>query len=286
MRLIRAYGADPHRFCAQVWPSHPVWRRDIDQGHEAAIVRVLTAKTATPRIRVLGTTLRGYPGYPKVRGRVRRHPIWVLQGGWGSRQRQQPWLQYCPACLQDDADPYFRREWRLAFVTVCPTHHQQLLDRCPVCSAVVILHGLTPEAAALTCCYHCQRDLRGAHALALAPSRAARRLLWVQLSLLAALQRGWCYLTGDRPVRTAPYLRALHRLSRFLLTEPRTSVYRQALTPSLQDVFFVPGFPAPQRQALEGLAVGDRLRLMLVVASWVTQWPATVMQYWHEGTAR
>jgi hypothetical protein len=151
---------------------------------------------------------------------------------------------------------------------------------------VVNVHGLTPEAAALTCCYHCQRDLRVARAPALTPSRASQRLLWVQLSLLAALQRGWCYLTGDRPVRTAPYLRALHRLSRFLLTEPRTPLYRQALTPSLQEVFFVPGFPAPQQQAIEALSVVDRLRLMLVVASWVTQWPATVMQYWDEETAR
>src|SRR5439155_997000 len=84
---------------------------------------------------------------------------------------------------------------------------------------------------------------RVGHAPALASSRASRRLLWVQMSLLVAMQRGWCYLTGDRPVRTAMYLRALHRLSRFLLTVQRTPLYRQALTPHLQDVFFAPGFP-------------------------------------------
>jgi len=282
MRLIRAYGADSHRFCAHVWPGRPVWSRDIDQGRDAAILRVLTAKTATHPTRVLCTTLRGYPGYPKAHGRVVRQPLWVLHGGWGTRQRQQPWLQYCPHCLQEDADPYFRRWWRLAFVTICPAHRQQLLDRCAVCSAVVNFHCLTPEAVALTLCYHCQSDLRVGHAPALASSRASRRLLWVQMSLLVAMQRGWCYLTGDRPVRTAMYLRALHRLSRFLLTVQRTPLYRQALTPHLQDVFFAPGFPAPPRQAIEGLSVVDRLRLMLLVASWVTQWPAQVMQHWAE----
>src|SRR5439155_996999 len=68
MRLIRAYGADSHRFCAHVWPGRPAWSRDIDQGRDAAILRVLTAKTATHPTRVLCTPLRGYPGYPKARG--------------------------------------------------------------------------------------------------------------------------------------------------------------------------------------------------------------------------
>jgi hypothetical protein len=218
MRLIWVYGADPHRFCAHVWPGRAVWSRDIDQGCDAAILRVLTAKTATHPPRVLRTTLRGYPGYPKAYGRAVRQPPWVLHGGWGTWQRQQPWLQYCPHCLQEDADPYFRRRWRLAFVTICPAHRQQLLDRCAVCSAVVNFHCLAPDAVALTLCHHCQSDLRVAHAPALAPSNASRRLLWVQTSLLVAMQCGWCYLTGGRPVRTMTYLQALHRLSRFLLT--------------------------------------------------------------------
>ena len=107
MRLIRAYGADPHRFCAHVWPGRAVWSRDIDQGCDAAIFRVLTTKTATHPPRVLCTTLRGYPGYTKAYGRAVRQPPWVLHGGWGTWQRQQPWLQYCPHCLQEDADPTF-----------------------------------------------------------------------------------------------------------------------------------------------------------------------------------
>ena len=144
MRLIRAYGADPHRFCAHVWPGRAVWSRDIDQGCDAAIFRVLTTKTATHPPRVLCTTLRGYPGYTKAYGRAVRQPPWVLHGGWGTWQRQQPWLQYCPHCLQEDADPYFRRRWRLAFVTICPAHRQQLLDRCAVCSAVVNFHASPP----------------------------------------------------------------------------------------------------------------------------------------------
>ena len=41
----------------------------------------------------------------------------------------------CPWCLQGDAEPYFRRQWRLTFVTLCPQHRCQLLDRCAACAA-------------------------------------------------------------------------------------------------------------------------------------------------------
>ena len=203
-----------------------------------------------------------------------RQPPWVLHGGWGTWRRQQPWLQYCPRCLQEDADPYFRRRWRLAFVTICPAHRQQLLDRCAVCSAVVNFHASPPmrwlSRSAITVRVICAWPTRPRWHRVL-----PRRLLWFQTSLLVAMQRGWCYLTGDRPVR-ATYLQALHRLQSVLAHSATHPPVQTGVAPE-HNTCFSPGFSCASRQAIEGLSVVDRLRLMLLVASWVTQWPTQVI---------
>jgi len=60
---------------------------------------------------------------------------------WPGRRgrRQAAWLQFCPHCLAEDEQPYFRREWRLATTIACARHGSRLLDRCPDCG-----QGLAP----------------------------------------------------------------------------------------------------------------------------------------------
>lgn len=75
-------------------------------------------------------------------------------------------LHYCPNCLAEDKEPYFRRKWRLTFVTICENHHRVLHDRCPCCGAAVNFHrnelgdyrNFAP--ASMTLCYSCNFDLR------------------------------------------------------------------------------------------------------------------------------
>lgn len=40
----------------------------------------------------------------------------------------------CPACLRNDPIPYFRIQWRYAFLTDCPIHGTELIDCCPRCN--------------------------------------------------------------------------------------------------------------------------------------------------------
>lgn len=99
VRLGRAYGAKPTRFCAAVWRHPSFWHRDIDKRIYEPVLTVLAEKTATPRARVLDTTLRGYAGFPE-------HELYhnglsprVLSIGLRNGRRQRYWLQYCPYCL-------------------------------------------------------------------------------------------------------------------------------------------------------------------------------------------
>jgi len=48
-------------------------------------------------------------------------------------------LSYCPVCLRTDQQPYFRRQWRFNFNTVCAAHGCLLHNACEKCAAPVDL---------------------------------------------------------------------------------------------------------------------------------------------------
>jgi hypothetical protein len=74
-------------------------------------------------------------------------------------------MQYCPKCLAEGQEPYFRRTWRVGYYTFCPEHLVMLHDACPECGAPVALHrrdigkGID-ESMALSNCHVCQYDYR------------------------------------------------------------------------------------------------------------------------------
>lgn len=64
-----------------------------------------------------------------------------------------PVTQYCPICLDISRPLYLRRNWRLAWFTICPDHQVWLQDSCPHCcqplpattrGIAVLLAGMCP----------------------------------------------------------------------------------------------------------------------------------------------
>lgn len=47
---------------------------------------------------------------------------------------RRPIYRYCPSCFKEDAIPYVRKSWRLAFSYICLTHNCLLKECCPACS--------------------------------------------------------------------------------------------------------------------------------------------------------
>lgn len=93
-----------------------------------------------------------------------RHPLWVIP----SRRSKEPrWgSMFCQACLAEDAEPYFRLRWRMAYEFSCAKHQLWLRDRCPVCgyapwptgSSVKV--ALSPAYTSHARCWSCGFDLR------------------------------------------------------------------------------------------------------------------------------
>ncbi len=238
---------------------------------------MLTAKTATARARVLATTVRGYRGYRTEDLRRLKRPPWLLRLGLRSCTRSRPWLQYCPQCLRGDADPYFRRCWRLAFVTVCPAHARRLLDRCEACGAVVNFHRLPGDAETMTQCHGCRGDLRCAQAPTLRRTAGDYRLVQFQTFLLTTMRTGTCRVVGSSAIQGAPFFGMLHRRVRMFLTTRHAPAFKEAFGAYGPLMWLPSDHASPAPRSMEGLGVEDRFTLMRFVSWWYGQWLAPLM---------
>lgn len=166
VRLAHGHGLKVQTFCNLIFGNRlQVWNRDIDRLGPDWLVNELSVRTGTPLEIAYGTTLRAYEGllYPQFKpsGVLQ----WILTLKMYHRKHEGFGLQYCPPCLREDQDPYFRKSWRVAFNTVCLKHKCMLRDRCPNCGAGVAFHridmGHTDAAAteSLAGCHQCGFDL-------------------------------------------------------------------------------------------------------------------------------
>jgi hypothetical protein len=210
VRLARANHERLHSFTRLCLPGSSVWNRDIDRSVSRTALRVLARKTGTRLDWVEATTLRAFEGRLFARFNKKTNTRWVLPLGVYHRTHRGFGLQFCPECLRSDRVPYFRRAWRLAFVTVCPHHWSVLRDRCPHCGAAVAFHrlefggrrGELPEHA-ITTCQRCGLDIcdgtgsseahllpiRARPAASLSAGRQRRSRRSVNLTRLGYLQR-------------------------------------------------------------------------------------------------
>ncbi len=167
IRIARAHGLKLQTFCDRVFGNErQLWNRDIDRLGPEWLLSSLVRHTGTSIETVRQTTLDIY------RGRLfHRHPSagvlrWILPVGMYHRKRRNFGLQFCPQCLAEDQEPYFRTQWRLAILTWCPLHRLFLHDRCPGCNAPVAFHRrelghpAITDAGPLSLCHACGFDLR------------------------------------------------------------------------------------------------------------------------------
>lgn len=167
VRLAHGQGMKAQPFCNAVFGVRlQVWNRDIDRLAPEWIINELCDRTGTTSQVAYATTLRGYEGslYPTFRPAGSLKWIQTLQ--MYHRKRNGFGLQFCPKCLGESSEPYFRKSWRVAFNTICLRHQCMLHDRCTKCAASVAFHRLNVGQSSslliesLATCHQCGFDLR------------------------------------------------------------------------------------------------------------------------------
>ena len=168
VRLALTHGCDPLVVTGQLWPRWRMWTQDPDRGLRADRLISLTEASGIDAARIQAAFL-DHIVMKIAPGAIDTYATWPWVLALGTRNRRRHGgLQYCPACLADDQQPYFRRQWRMVWHTSCGVHQIGLLDRCCHCKGVIAPHLLCAEDTNLAVCAHCKTVLtdQRAHLLA------------------------------------------------------------------------------------------------------------------------
>jgi hypothetical protein len=149
-RLALAHGQTVATFTSRVWPGRILVTRDVDLWNDPAIFETLSINTDTPPARVFAATMASYEGCLLDKPR-QCHLPWALPRYLNISPHRPFGLQFCPWCLASDREPYFRRQWRLAFLVLCPLHRTLLLERCQSCGMAVCYERQTAKEPRVGC---------------------------------------------------------------------------------------------------------------------------------------
>jgi len=262
IRTALGHGQTPYVFCHNVWRGAQIWTRDIDNLGPQPLCQSMAERTGVPPERAWLTTLRCLEGELVQTWPVAGFARWVLPVGVYHRIRRRYGLQFCPLCLREDDKPYFRRHWRLGWVTVCVRHGCRLMDRCPACGLMLTPH----RSQEITACFSCSADLRDC-GIAQAEGSATR----LQVEAERILAQGWGVLNGWVFQRPFLYFEILRQVVRILTNGKRAGQLRQAIISAVA----IPGGDRldAEFRDIEYLAVEDREFLMTMASHLMTDWP-------------
>ncbi|CAN7621431.1 TniQ family protein [Agrobacterium genomosp. 3] len=156
-RLAYANGLAPRPFARVLGLHAGMWSASLDLKLPADAENLLRAHTGISPARLSAMMLT----------RSSLKPLLLPLRSTG-RRAGSTWLQFCSHCLAEDAEPYFRRRWRLAIQVSCATHRCGLRDRCPSCHSRIEAFDQS-ELVPQHYCVHCGFDLRRASKVPMSP---------------------------------------------------------------------------------------------------------------------
>lgn len=165
-RLATGNLTKAHTFCRFHLPGHNIWNRDIDKLAPDVMIKRLSLLTEIPVETIFNLTLRSYEQQIFKKCNPNGHSRWLLTLGIFHRSWTGRGLQFCPKCLDNDKNPYFRKSWRLGLSVVCTKCQTALHDCCPKCNAPIsffrtdVGHKTSIAPNPITACFDCGFDLR------------------------------------------------------------------------------------------------------------------------------
>lgn len=285
VRLSRGHGLRVQTFCNLIFGNRlQVWNRDIDRLGPDWIVNVLSDRTGTPIEDARATTLRSYECWLYPAFRASGHLQWITTLQMFHRTRQGFGMQYCPMCLYEDEDPYFRKAWRVAFITTCPKHQCMLRDRCPECGAGVAFHrgdmGHPDDQhrESISDCYACGTSLGGR------TGGAIERYDGAVLDWMLALSQS--VVSGDRNFGAPGEINVMRQMAVLLTAQSSTVKLHKHVCDMLavSEMSLISG-----RVAVEARTLAERHHLVQLIG-WLIQdleprlrqaWRAKAVRYNH-----
>jgi len=216
IRFAHAHGYKAQTMCVFLFGrNEPIWNRDIDRCVTAEIGNKLMAATGATSKQFEDTTLKGYEGWLYKTHQANGMNRWLVPLGIYNRKRQRSGLAFCPKCLSEDIEPYFRRQWRLAFSTVCTKHKCKLIDSCPSCQSSIVPHrtdmqskNYFPTDGILVRCWKCGFRLSQSPVT----QERNRKLIKFQLMMEKALKQGYIPWAGNPSMHSIIFFDGIRKM--------------------------------------------------------------------------
>jgi hypothetical protein len=259
-----ALGNSPklHSFCHFIWPGRQLWNRDLDALADPSFISELGMLTGCPFEQAWQTSLRSLSGSVFEKVQITGVTRWVLPLGIYHRVRRRLGQQWCPQCLAKDEEPYYRRNWRLAFSTTCSSHGTLLVDQCQNCGAPGVPHRREgPE------CHICGVDRRRHE-----PAAADAQVLQLE-HRMRAIAKGSRQLCMDLDCHhPLAYFSLIRQMLTIVTANPRAARLREVTCRHHGGDPRRPQFASKVRIP-ENLNVSERHRMMAIVARLLRGWP-------------
>jgi len=250
------------------------WTTDVDRTKNQHLFYKLCEHINVPLAVASQTSLLAYTG--RLWEQYSTGPLAFINSiGKFGRKRINFGQQYCRLCLIDDAEPYFRRAWRLSFNVSCALHGVYLRDCCPTCKGPVVFHTgdfgkvLIPEECQITVCQHCQSDFRSAPFDDEIP--IPNEIKQMQSWLHDSLQNGFGSIDGMREYPALLIFSGVRKLLSTYTSGTRTS----RVTSGIRESYGVLDLHSDsiQHALFETLRIGDRAWALLSGYRLLENWP-------------
>jgi len=263
-----------HTFCSLVFPKKDIWNRDIDKSVDSDILNILALKTATSYKTVFNTSLKAYEGSLFEKINPYGNTLWIMPLGIFHRTRRKFGLQLCTKCISEDTMPYYRRKWRLAFMTLCEIHKIHLIDKCPDCNEPIVFfrnelgkrHKLLSET--ITKCSKC--NLEWGNIIGEQVKGISKIALNYQNYLISGLNESYFKLPNNEYIFSVLYFPVLHKIASMLNLGRKSNEMRKEICHEVGIDYFS---PKSTENYLEHLSIEDRDKLFLLSCWFLDQWP-------------
>ena len=220
-----------------------------------------------------GLTLRRYEGMVFGIPSQRRPDRWVVPLRY-TQSAVQHGPAYCADCLREEPRPFFKLQWRLAFITECTSHDCELREHCPDCAHLVWPHTATQaplyartSPKPVNCAY-CGFDLSSRRALK-ADATTSRVLDGYS-------QSPTIRLSSEQVVPTIEYFEALATVCQLFVRRRPASRIRSSVNQwsDAADLLVDNEF-----RQVEALDISTRRKLVGVASKILSDWPNQFLSF-------
>lgn len=236
------------------------WNRDVDRSAPRWLLKAMCEHTGVKYWDAYHSTLNVYRLKLFPQRRWSGHLSWILPLNHRGMKLTSISMVFCPKCLAEGPETYFRRHWRVALFTFCPTHNLMMYDGCPECGQPVGFYRRDFgrelwDVKDMACCWTCGFDYR--HAELLQPKIYSPEIQSFYTELLNSLID---YRSAHAQFDEA-FFAVLHQLVRVMTT----NLNHGKLESFLSDRLGVPSAaPKLGREGIESRGLIERYHLIML----------------------